>query len=121
MAEDPRDPLERRGPDRHRLDRRADRAPPVDQGVQGGVGERLAEDFEALLAAAHPGQPVVDERHAEARQAPRRVRAIAPVLSDAGVHAGLPGWLSRTDHRGIARDERIPDIFFSTTRTVSNG
>ena len=40
----------------------------MDQGVEGGVGEGLAEDFQALLAAAHPGQPVVDQRDPEARR-----------------------------------------------------
>ena len=94
MAEDPRHALERRGPDRHRLDRRAELPRAVDQGVEGRVGEGPAEDLQALLAAAHPGQPVVDQGDPQPREAlPRWGRRRRRPISergfdpDAGFHA----------------------------------
>ena len=46
------------------FDVRADGAGLVHQGEKIGVGPAPAEDFEALFAAAHAIEPVVDERHA---------------------------------------------------------
>ena len=91
MAGDAREPLERGGADVHRLDGGAGGAPAMDQGIERGVGERPAEDFQALLAAAHPGQPVVDEGHPQAGQAGARGRAHrgCKADADAGLHAGL--------------------------------
>ena len=46
----------------------------VDQREELGVGKALAEHFEHLLAAAHAGEPVVDERQRVIRVACRHRR-----------------------------------------------
>ena len=61
-----------------------ERAPVVDQGVQGGVGEGPAEDLQALLAAPHPGQPVVDQRDPEAREAAGEARRVVDATAPLG-------------------------------------
>ena len=80
VAEDSRHPLERRGPDRHRLDGRAGRSAAMDQRVEGRLGERLAEHLEALLAAAQAGQPVVHQCHAQPESAAGNGRVEPPGL-----------------------------------------
>ena len=47
---------------RRSIDRR-DAAGDVEQGAERGVRPAAAEAFQALLAAAHAGQPVVDQDH----------------------------------------------------------
>jgi hypothetical protein len=59
-----REPLDERRVDAMALDRRIDGAPHVDQRVDVGVGIELTQRVEHLLAAAHAGEPVVDQRDA---------------------------------------------------------
>ena len=47
------------------------------QGEQRRVGEQLAEDLEAPLAASHAGEPVVDERDARAGRRRRLAAGLA--------------------------------------------
>ncbi len=100
VAEDAGYPLKRRSPDRHRLDRRAERASLMDQGIKRGIGKRPAEHFQTLLAAAHPGQPIVyqsDAQSGQRRTGGTDLRAAlaqprnGPNIAVAGIHAGLPG------------------------------
>jgi hypothetical protein len=53
--------LDERGVDRPTLDDRRDAAGQVDQREQLRIGKALADHLERLLAAAHSGQPVVNE------------------------------------------------------------
>ncbi len=52
---------------------------------QGRFGEGTAEDFQAFLAAAHPGEPVVDEGDPESSR-PSTTRHDVP-STDAGMPA----------------------------------
>ena len=121
-AEDPRNPLERRCPNLHRLDRRTERAAPVEEGIERRGGKRLAQDLEALLASPHACEPVVYECDAKAgklrwiveliigppvrRHAPVGTRnpfstsrtQRVPIAADAGVHVSLLRELDRQNH-----------------------
>ena len=57
-----RQSLDERGVHRMRLDGLAHAPASVNQGVDRRVGEAAAERLEDLLAATHPGQPVLDQR-----------------------------------------------------------
>ena len=83
-------PLERRGADVHAFDRRTESPASMDQGMQGGVGERLAKDFQAFLPPPHPGQPVMHQGYPQARESRSwATDCRCGRLADAGVHAGL--------------------------------
>ena len=58
---DQRQALDERGPDAMAGDRGRHAAGDVDQREQVGLGQQLTEDLEGLLAAAHAGEPVVNE------------------------------------------------------------
>src|SRR5262245_29983681 len=60
------------------LDRGRDAAATMHQRVEIRLREDLAEDLEALFAAAHAGQPVVDQRD------PERLRSHRAQLAGAG-------------------------------------
>jgi hypothetical protein len=55
-----RDPLHRGGPDRLPLDSWRDRAWDSQEGIDRRAGVEFADRFEDFLAAAHAGQPVVE-------------------------------------------------------------
>ncbi len=73
--------MNERGDDRMRLDRRGDGALDVDECVDGGVREEVAENFETFLSAPHAGEPVVDESDAHRAQYTKKrpsVKTCAP-------------------------------------------
>ena len=43
----------------------------MNQRMKRRVGKRLAQDLETFLAAAHPGQPIVNQRHPQPGERPR--------------------------------------------------
>jgi len=57
-------PLKRAGARLKPFDGRADAARSVEQGEELRIGPAAAKHFEALFAAAHAGEPVVDQDHA---------------------------------------------------------
>jgi hypothetical protein len=65
----PRDLLEERRDDAPLLDDRRYGAGHLEQGEEIGGRKELAEDLEAALAAAHAGEPVVDEGDGGSRDA----------------------------------------------------
>ncbi len=68
--------LQEAGADRVALELRGDRAREVEEGVDRRLREEAGDRLEHLLAAAHAGQPVVDQR--DAAGLARVHRAAAP-------------------------------------------
>jgi hypothetical protein len=58
-----REGLNETGRDPVTLDRGRHRPLDVQQGVEIGIGEQLAERLQTALAAPHPGEPIMDDRN----------------------------------------------------------
>src|SRR5207253_2074676 len=78
------------------LDRRGDASGRVQERIEIGVGEELAEHLEAALPAPHSGQPVVDQRHPHSSSI---AVPCFPAPRDAALENGLSSRLETLERR----------------------
>src|SRR5207253_7628190 len=90
-----RQPLHERGYDPPPFDRRRDAPGHVQERVEVGVGEELAEHLEAALPAPHSGEPVMDQGH------PHSLSIAAPYLP-----APRPAWESTAPFVALSNTKR---------------